>query len=73
MNGLNYTYLEALHFGVPLIHNSTYIEDAGFYYPGYDIHKGADQLENMIKTYDRNHEQHMKKNKEVLYRYSPKK
>ena len=72
MNGLNYTYLEALYFGVPLIHNSTYIEDAGFYYPGYDTHKGADQVEKMITTYDRDYEEHMKKNKEVLFRYSPK-
>ena len=71
MNGLNYTYLECLHFGVPLVHNSAYIEDAGFYYPGYDIHAGADQVEKMIETYDKDYDKHMKKNREVLHRYSP--
>lgn len=71
MNGLNYTYLECLHLGIPLVHNSKYIQDAGFYYSGYDIHAGADQVENMITTYDRDYDKHMKKNKEVLFRYSP--
>jgi len=40
-NDQNYLYLDALYGGYPLIHNSPWIIDQGYYYPGFDVDKGA--------------------------------
>lgn len=40
-NGQNYLYYEVLHGGYPLIHNSTFIADCGYYYPDFDCERGA--------------------------------
>lgn len=44
--GLNYAYYDALHGGYPLIHNSSFLQDAGvgFYYPGFAATQGGLQL-----------------------------
>ena len=41
---LNYLYLEALHRNIPLVHNSTMLHGAGYYYPEHDIQQGKDAL-----------------------------
>jgi hypothetical protein len=43
-NDQNYLYLDALYGGYPLIHNSPWIMDQGYYYPDFDIDKGAAQV-----------------------------
>jgi hypothetical protein len=40
-NGQNYLYYEALYGSYPLIHNSTLIEDCGYFYPGFDCEEGG--------------------------------
>lgn len=45
---LNYLYLEAFHLDVPLVHNSHAFKDAGFYYEGFNVSQGADQLQKAI-------------------------
>lgn len=42
-NGQNYLYYDALHGGYPLIHNSTFLRDAGmgFYYPDFEAIEGG--------------------------------
>lgn len=40
-NGQNYLYYEALYGSYPLIHNSTFIEDCGYFYPGFDCEEGG--------------------------------
>lgn len=44
--GLNYAYYDALHGGYPLIHNSSFLRDAGvgFYYPGFTASAGGSAL-----------------------------
>jgi len=72
MNALNYTYLEALHFNIPLVHNSEYIKDAGYYYPDYDTILGAKALKEALTCHDKNLEEYKNSAKKVLERYSPK-
>jgi hypothetical protein len=72
LNALNYTYLEALHFNIPLVHNSEYIKDAGYYYPDYDTKIGSKALSDALSFHDSNLEKYAKKAEAVLYRYSPK-
>ncbi|MGV2293292.1 DUF2827 domain-containing protein [Trinickia sp. YCB016] len=43
-NDQNYSYLDALYGDYPLIHNSPWLRDAGYYYPGFDALEGARQL-----------------------------
>jgi cyanate lyase len=71
MNGLNYTYLEALHFNVPLIHDSTYIQEAGYNYPLFDFQSGARALEKALTLHDENLETYEQKAKNILRKYSP--
>lgn len=72
MNGLNYTYLEALYFNCPLVHNSKYIKDYGYYYDNYNIIDGASKLQEVFLSYDDNIDDHKKKSKEILFKYSDK-
>ncbi|MCA8435525.1 DUF2827 family protein, partial [Burkholderia seminalis] len=43
-NGQNYLYYDVLYGGYPLIHNSTLIGDAGYYYPDFDAAAGGRAL-----------------------------
>jgi hypothetical protein len=72
MNALNYTYLEALHFNIPLVHNSEHIKDAGYYYKDYDIKQGAIKLNEALNYHDKNIEDYNAKARAVIERYNPK-
>lgn len=69
-NPLNYAYLDTLYLQYPLIHNAEMIQDAGYYYPDFDIHKGYEQLDLAIKTHDENLEDYNRRSEEVLTRYT---
>jgi hypothetical protein len=43
-NEQNYSYLDALYGDYPLIHNSPWLKEAGYYYHGFDAREGALQL-----------------------------
>lgn len=43
-NDLNYLYWDTLYLGYPLIHNSSRIMDAGYYYPDFDPAGGGEAL-----------------------------
>lgn len=47
-NGLNYTLLEACHFNLPVVHNSEYMSDMGYYYEGVNVFDGAQHLESAL-------------------------
>jgi hypothetical protein len=71
LNGLNYTYLETLFFNIPLIHNSSYIKDSGYYYPDYNTKSAALRLAEALETHEENIDKYTIKAKETIYRYSP--
>lgn len=68
---LNYSYLESLYFGVPILHNSTYFKDFGFYYKDYNINDAGEQLYKMINNYNNHFNASIVKNEEILKKYSP--
>lgn len=51
-NGLNNLYFDLLYAGYPLIHNSPFLKDAGYYYPEFDAQKGAEQLLVALEHHD---------------------
>jgi hypothetical protein len=69
-NPLNYAYLDVMYLQFPLIHNADMIKDAGYYYPDFEIHKGADQLQWVIENHDKNIDEYNERNEEVLTRYT---
>jgi hypothetical protein len=71
LNALNYVYLEALYFGYPLVHNSEYFKEFGYYYPDFDAEKGAEQLKYAITNHDKNLDEYNLKSKEIIWKYSP--
>jgi len=71
LNALNYVYLEALYFGYPLVHNSEYFKEFGYYYPGFDAEKGAECLKDAITNHDKNLNEYNLKSKEIIWKYSP--
>ena len=72
LNALNYTYLEALHFNIPLVHNSEYIKGAGYYYPDYDTVKGGEALYEALTFHDKNLESYTENAERIKFKYSPK-
>lgn len=68
-NPLNYSYLDAIHFGYPVVHNADFIKDAGYYYKDFSIYDGMKQLDLAINSHDNNIEEYREKNQKVLNRY----
>ena len=44
------------------------LKDYGYYYPKYDVNKGAEQILNVLHNH--NKEEYIKKHKPVLEKYS---
>lgn len=70
-NELNYSYLEALYLGIPLIHNSPPLMDVGYYYNNFDVDMGAKQLYNAILNHECTHKDYMKDGRKFTAQYSP--
>jgi hypothetical protein len=68
-NALNYTYLEALHYNYPLVHNSPYFKDAGYFYEGFDCISAAEKILYSINNHNDNLEKNKQKNKLLIDRY----
>lgn len=69
--GLNYLYLEALYMNMSLVHNSEYIKECGYYYPGFDIEEGARVLRHAIETHDDNLQAYATASAKCLWKYAP--
>lgn len=67
----NYLYLDALHGGYPLIHNSDIFKDAGYYYPESDVEAGAAALADAIQNHDSQLDAYKARAREVIDRLSP--
>lgn len=53
-NGLNNLYFDTLYAGYPLVHNSEFLQDLGYYYNDFDVQGGAKALENACLTHAEN-------------------
>lgn len=65
-NGQNYLYYEALYGGYPLIHNSEFIRDLGYFYPDFDCQAGGEALIHAFETHDANLDEYKAKAAEFL-------
>lgn len=70
-NALNYTYLEALYLNRPLVHNSTLMDGAGYYYPEFDTQAAASQISKALSIHDDNLDAYKEKSENILFKFSP--
>lgn len=69
---LNYLYLDAAWMGYPLIHNSEYMKELGWYYSGNDVETAAKHMQHIAHNFDKeNHinNEYLNKSRNFAYRY----
>lgn len=67
---LNYLTLESLYTGNPIIHNSEFCKEAGYFYSGFDANDCANQIQNAIENHESNITKYKKSAEEVLNLFS---
>lgn len=67
-NGLNYLYYDVLNGGYPLVHNSEFLQDYGYYYESFDAESGGEALLRALATHDKNYARYCEKARELLMR-----
>jgi hypothetical protein len=70
-NPLNYAYLDALYLNYPLVHNSPIIKNSGYYYDGFNVEQGSEQLLYALTRHDDNIEEYNEKSRRTLKKYLP--
>ena len=68
-NAMNNMYLDALYFNYPLVHNSHFWKDYGYYYEGFNVADGAEALKRAIETHDDNLEEYREKSQELIWKH----
>ena len=68
-NELNFLYLDVLHARYPLVHNSPYFKECGYYYEGHDIEAGAAALEQALRHHDNNIVEYNTRADACIYKY----
>lgn len=71
LNELNYTYYEALHYGWPLVHNSSLLEDCGYKYTDNSFVECATMILNAYENHNKTLIQYNDKSKLFLERVNP--
>jgi hypothetical protein len=61
-NGLNYLYYDVLFGNYPLIHNSEFLAEYGYYYESFDAESGGVALLDALETHDRNLDEYKTRN-----------
>jgi hypothetical protein len=70
-NDQNYLYLDALYGNYPLIHNSPWLKDAGYYYPDFDAQEGGRQLLRAAREHDAGLEEYRQRAQHLIASVNP--
>jgi hypothetical protein len=70
-NDQNYLYLDALYGNYPLIHNSPWLKDAGYYYPDFDAQEGGRQLLRAAREHDAGLDEYRQRAQRVIASVNP--
>lgn len=70
-NDQNILYLDALYGGYPLIHNSPWLENVGYFYPGSDVIDASRQILKAALRHDSDHDAYMRNARSFLRSLSP--
>lgn len=69
-NELNYVYLEAMHYGHPLVHNSEPFKEYGYFYEEYNIIDAKNCLINAAQNFNKESDQHKSAADKLIKQYS---
>ena len=70
-NALNYLYLEALYLNLPILHNSDFIKESGYYYPENDIDIAKVQMTKILKEHEKYISNYCLNSRQVINKFSP--
>jgi hypothetical protein len=70
-NDQNYSYLDVLYGDYPLIHNSPWLKDAGYYYPDFETRLGSAQLLRAAAEHDRQLDDYRARSQRVFESVDP--
>ena len=70
-NGLNYLYYDVLYGDRPLIHNSPFLKDYGYYYEDFNAESGAAALLRAFDEHDQNLDAYRRNNQTLFARLDP--
>lgn len=69
-NALNYAYLDAVYMKYPLVHNAHLFKDAGYYYEGFNVDEGREQLIYAMTEHDNHLEEYEEKSKSIIIKFN---
>ena len=70
-NQYNYSLLEWMHMGFPVVHNAAIFKGYGYYYEGNDFDAAAENIDAIVKHHDLNIETHRAHARQLTWRFSP--
>jgi hypothetical protein len=70
-NAYNYSFLEWITMGFPVLHNIPLFKDFGYYYEGNDFLGAASTIETIVAHHDMNVETHRAHARQLAWRFSP--
>jgi hypothetical protein len=70
-NQYNYSFLEWMHMGYPVVHNIQALKEFGYYYEGNDFDGAAERIEAIVEHHDLNVETHRAHSRQLSWRFSP--
>ena len=69
-NALNYLYLEALYLNLPILHNSIFIKEYGYYYPENDIDFAKLQMQKILKEHKKTIPYYSYNSRKIIEKFS---
>lgn len=73
-NGMNYLYFDAAWLGWPLVHNSHFFKNLGWYYSGFDADEAVEMLVKAAEWFDGDKEKeayYLRHSRNVISEYLP--
>ena len=69
-NEYNYSFLEWITMGFPVVHNIARFKDFGYYYESNDFIAASEQITNIVTNHSRNREAYIAHAKQITWRFS---
>ncbi len=70
-NEYNYSFLEWMYLGFPVIHNVSRFKEFGYYYEGHNFQAAADLITHIVEHHDKNIECYRAQARQLTWRFSP--
>lgn len=70
-NAYNYSFLEWMYMGFPVVHNIPAFKEYGYYYESNDFDAAAEKMETILQHHDLNVETHRAHARQLAWRFSP--